>query len=421
MQHNGTGNSPAAGTSPPAADRRRWGVLTLLFFSITINLLDRQVLSVLAPVIRDELRLSNTQYSYIVASFLLGMTLAQVPAGMLMDRWGARIGLTVLMLWWSAANGLHAIAKTTAALCGFRFLMGIGECGNYSGGIKVISQWFPQRERALAGGIFNSGTVIGAFVAPPLIVAISAAFGWRMTFVVPSAVGLLWLVPWLLFYRDRHTVVKAADAIPLARLVRLREVWAVLLMRAFSGPVLHFYWYWLPEYLKRERHLSMDAIAWLAGVPFLFAGMGNIVGGWFSGFLLGRGWSANAARKLSFGLSAVLCACSALVPVAPGEVLPIVAICVAILGISSFVATHIGTLTDLFPGAVLARVAGVTGVGEGIVNLGVTLATGIVVDRYSYVPVFVAASIMPLLGTLACLVLIRRIAPIPAERLAGVA
>ena len=186
-------------------DRSRWTVLALLFVSITINLLDRQVLSVMAVPIRDEFGLSNTQYSYIVFSFLLGATLAQVPAGLWLDRKGARYGLPAIMLLWSVANALHAIARGVWHFAAFRFLLGVGECGNYSAGVKVISQRFPPHERALAGGLFNSGTVIGALVAPALLVFLAAKFGWRMTFVLPSVLGLLWILPWLLLYRDPPT------------------------------------------------------------------------------------------------------------------------------------------------------------------------------------------------------------------------
>jgi ACS family hexuronate transporter-like MFS transporter len=393
------------------AGTARWGVLALLFCSIAVNLLDRQVLSVLAPVIRDELRLSNREYSYIVVSFLAGMTLFQVPAGMLLDRIGARRGLPLLMLWWSAANALHAAARGVWQYCFFRFLLGAGECGNYSGGIKAIAQWFPPRERALAGGIFNSGTVIGAFVAPPLIVAIAARFGWRWAFVLPSALGLLWMIPWLLVYRDAPAATS-----PISRaapgLMRHRQVWGAMLMRMLGGPVIHFYWYWLPEYLRRERHFSMEAIGQFAGVPFLFAGLGNIAGGWYSGWLMRRGWTADRARKTSFLLAAALCASSLLVPLARAEPAAIALICAATFGISAFTATHIGALTDLFPGRLLARIAGITGAGEGTMNIALTLATGVVVDRFSYVPVFAAAGLMPLLALAALFLLIRRIEPV---------
>jgi ACS family hexuronate transporter-like MFS transporter len=394
---------------PRTYTRARWGILILLFLSIAVNLLDRQVLSVMAPLIRDELHLSNTQYSYILFFFLLGLTLAQVPAGILLDRRGPRFGLPLIMLVWSAANGLHSIARNVAQFCSLRFFLGMGESGNYSAGVKVISQRFPPHERALAGGIFNSGTVIGAFLAPPIIVAIAQRFGWRMSFVLPSVLGLLWIIPWLMFYRDRHAGPVSVQRQPFWPLLRLRQIWGVMLMRALGGPVVHFYWYWLPEYLKRERHFSLEMIGLLAGIPFLFAGLGNIAGGFFSGWLMQRGWTVDWARKLSFLLAGGLCFVSVLVPVAPGEIPPVAIICIATFGISTFVANHIGLLTDLFPQRVLAGVTGLTGLCEGVVNMTLMVVTGIVVDHFSYLPVFVAAGFMPALAVAAMFLLVRRV------------
>jgi ACS family hexuronate transporter-like MFS transporter len=379
--------APAAATNVtagPGYPAKRWAVLFLLFLSIAINLLDRQVLSVLAPVIREDLDLTATQYSNILVAFLLGLTIFQFPVGWLLDRFGVRYGLPALMTVWSIANGLHAAARNLIHLSVFRFVLGAGECGNYSAGIKTISMWFPPRERALAGGIFNGGTVIGAFVAPAVIVAVNAYFGWRMAFLIPSVLGLLWIIPWLSVYRDRapeSTVRLAAEsrAAPPKRqpnthksflqLLAVRQVWGAILIRAFGGPVVHFYWYWLPEYLTKERGFSMTEVGMTAGIPFLFAGIGNIAGGWFSGHLMTRGITTDWARKSAFLLSALLCGASILVPLAPNAVSAMALICTATFGIAISVPTHIATLTDLFPADVLARLAGLTGLGEGIVNI----------------------------------------------------
>jgi len=391
---------------------QRWGILALLFFSIMVNLLDRQVLSVMAPVIRDEFGLSNTDYSLILFAFLAGLTLFQYPVGSLIDRKGARFGLPLIMLVWSISNGLHAVARNLVQFCSFRFLLGAGECGNYSGGIKVISQWFPTRERALAGGIFNSGTVAGAFLAPMLIVPLGQHFGWRITFLIPSVLGLLWIVPWLYYYRDRKPMpsqTELATQTSFLPLLRIRHVWGAILIRALGGPVVHFYWNWLPEYLRRERGFSMEEIGWTAGIPFFFAGIGNLAGGWFSGYLIARGWSTDRARKTAFIASALLCASSMAVPLAPNAVSAMALICLATFGIAISVPTHIATLGDLFDDRVLARLAGLTGLGEGIMNMTLMLATGIVVDRFSYLPVFLAAGLMPTLGLVALFGLIRKI------------
>ncbi|MSV36406.1 MAG: MFS transporter, partial [Bryobacterales bacterium] len=296
---------------------------------------------------------------------------------------------------------------------------GAGECGNYSAGVKVISNRFPARERALAGGLFNSGTVIGAFAAPWFIVKLSGYFGWRMAFVVPSVLGALWIVPWLLFFRDRGAGEAPAEKVPVTLLLRMRQVWGAMLMRALCGPVVHFYWYWLPEYLRRERHFSMETIGLLAGIPFLFAGLGNILGGWLSSWLIARGSSVDFARKVTFAGAVALCSASMLVPFPEGEAMPVALVCVATFGVSVFAATFIGMLTDLFPQRALASVAGLTGTCEGVVNMALVLATGVVVDRFSYLPVFLAAGLMPAMGGLAFLLLIRRIPDTPLELQAG--
>ena len=395
------------------AINKRWWVLGLLFLSIAVNLFDRQVLSLMAPLIRDELELSNQQYSYILFFFLLGMTLFQIPAGQMIDRKGARFGLAAIMLWWSVANGLHALARNLWQFCTFRFLLGAGECGNYSGGIKVISQWFPAHERALAGGIFNAGTVIGAAAAPLIIVPIGMSWGWRSAFVIPSALGLIWLIPWLLTFRDRvpegGIAKPGAAALPLAALFARRQVWGAVLVRALGGPVTHFYWYWLPEYLKRERNFSMEEIGMTAWAPALSAGLGNVIGGGVSGYLMRRGMSVDGARKTAFVIAAALACCSIATTFVESSMTALAAMSIATFGVATMAATHIGMLTDLFDDKVLARLTGVTGAGEGLVNMVLMVAVGVVVDRFSYGPVFVAAGLMPLLALGSVFVFVRKI------------
>ncbi|MEZ5400621.1 MAG: MFS transporter [Bryobacteraceae bacterium] len=389
----------------------RWTLLALLFASITINLLDRQVLSVMAPRILEDLHINATGYSNIVFAFTLGLTLAQFPAGLWLDRKGARFGLPAIMLVWSAANALHGVARNVAHFATFRFLLGAAECGNYSAGVKVIAQHFPPHERALAGGLFNSGTVIGAFLAPPVLVWISSHYGWRMTFLFPSILGLLWIVPWVILYRDAPRPA-AERRIAFAPLLRLRQVWGVMLMRALAGPVIHFYWYWLPEYLKRERGFSMEMIGLLAGLPFLFGGLGNIAGGSFAALLMRRGWSADRTRKTAWAIGALLCAASMLVPLTASRGAAIALICTATFGLASLAANNIGVLTDIFPARITAGVTGLTGLCEGVFNMFFTLATGRIVDAFSFLPVFIGAGLLPALAAAALFLIVRRVEPL---------
>jgi ACS family hexuronate transporter-like MFS transporter len=414
----------------------RWWILLLLFLSITINILDRQVLSIVAPVLRDNFGFSNTQYAFIVFCFLLGMTTGQIPVGMMMDRKGARFGFTLIMAWWSTANLLHAFARSLTMFSGLRFFLGLGECGTYSGAVKVLGQWFPSKERALAAGIFNSGSLLGAIVAPPLIVFLMLKFGWRAAFFLPSLVGFLWLIPWLMIYWEpwRHPRLwagrghqaqaklpgsKVTINPPLIPLLGVPTVWGVILMRALAGPVTHFYWYWLPEYLKRERHMSMAMIGLVAWLPFFTGGLGNIGGGWFSSWLVRRGWTVDRARKTAFTTAVALCLAAVLVPIVPRAAWAIVLICVASLGINAFAANLISILTDLFPEPILAKVSGLTGVGDGIMSMTMMLLAGVIIDRHSYAWVFTGAAVLPVSALAALFLLVGKIRPIGLTEIYG--
>jgi ACS family hexuronate transporter-like MFS transporter len=321
--------------------------------------------------------------------------------------------------------------------CVLRLLLGLNECGAYSGGVKVIGQWFRAEERAFAGGLFNSGSVIGAVLAPPLIVALMSSFGWRGAFIIPSVVGLIWLLPWLLLYWEpaRHPRLRAAAAPPesappaaagaeseaphpsLQALLALAPVWGVVLIRAFGGPVTHFYWYWLPEYLKRDRGMTLAEIGAFAWLPFLCGGIGNIGGGWLSSRLIRGGWTIDRARKTAFALGGALCLLAILIPLAPNAGAAIALICLASLGINAIAANLMGLIADLFPPQVLARVSGMTGVGDGIVSMAMMLLAGMVIDRFAYTPVFVAVGLLPLFSLAALFGLVGRIRAIPLSEI----
>lgn len=415
-----------------AASPFRWWVLALLFVSISINLLDRQVLSVVAPLLRDTLGISATDYGKIVFAFMLGMALTQLPAGMILDRWGPRGGLAAMCGWWSAANLLHAFARTVPQFAVFRFLLGMGECGNYSGGLNVITRWFPARERALAAGIFNSGSLAGPIVAVPLVTWLMLRFGWPTAFLLTGSLGFLWAVAWGFVYRDpvsegsrfqvpvsRLEPGAGSNLEPgtrnlelsLGRLFRIRQTWGVFLVRALAGPVSQFYWYWLPEYLKRERHLSLEMIGLLAWIPYFCGGVGNLAGGWFSSHLIRRGWGVDSARKLAFGLAVLLTATSGLIPFVSSAAAAMALICAAVLGINAFASTFMASLADIFPERAVARVAGITGLGDSSMSMFLMLATGAIVDRFSYLPIFISAACAPALALAVIFLVVRRVEP----------
>ena len=238
----------------------------------------------------------------------------------------------------------------------------------------------------------------------------------------------MWLIPWLKTYWEprlhpRLTAVERAQADqaaaahkpaapPIWTLLGIPAVWGVILMRSFGGPVTHFYWYWLPEYLKRERGMSLEMIGLFAWLPFFSGGVGNIGGGWLSSWLIARGWTVNRARKAAFILAASLAVLAVFVPASSGVVSAVTLICLASLGINAMAANLMGLLTDLFPQEILAKVSGMTGLGDSGMSMIVMLLTGVVVDKFSYLPVFIAAGVFPLVSLTALLALVGTIRPV---------
>lgn len=354
------------------------------------------------------------------------MTIGQIPVGMMIDRIGARKGFVIIFCVWSLASVGHAFMHSAAQFGALRFLLGLAECGAYSGGTKVIAQWFPPEDRAFAAGIFNSGSLAGSIVAPPLIVLLTVHLGWRAAFILPSLAGLLWIIPWLRTYWEpwRHPKLQAlteqkiaasqpaAKEPPMLYLLTFPAVWGAILMRAFGAPVTNFYWYWLPQYLKQQRGMSLALIGVLAWLPFLAGGIGNIGGGWASRWMVKRGYSLNTSRRTLFAISILLSAFALLVPATPNNLIAIALICIASLGINAFAANLIGLYTDLFPHQMLARITSLTGIGDGVMSMASMFLTGVVVDHYSYLPVFIAAGLLPFLALGSFFVLVRRVRPI---------
>jgi ACS family hexuronate transporter-like MFS transporter len=396
----------------------RWWIASLLFLATVINYIDRQTLSVLAPVLRDQFQMSNTDYSRIVFAFLLAYMIMQSGSGRIMDRLGTRLGFSLTIAWWSAAAMLHATASSILSFGLFRFLLGLGEAGNWPGAVKAISEWFPPKERAFAIGFFNSGSTIGAVIAPPLVAWIALTWGWRSAFILTGALGLLWLVLWLMFYRlpAEHRWIRKSELLYIQTaaqaeahaavrprwldLFRYKQVWGLVLGRMLADPVWWFYVFWLPEYLKRERNFSLAMIGYFAWIPFLTADLGNLAGGAASGSLIKRGWSVLASRKTVMVASAVVMMAGIPAVLAKDANAALALISLATFAYSTWAANILTLPADLFPQHVVASVSGLSGTGAALGGMVFTLIIGIVVDRFSYLPVFVAAGVMPLVAAL---------------------
>ncbi len=386
--------------------RIRWVLLALVSLAFIINFLDRQVLSVLAPTIRHELGLSNSQYGMIVFFFLLGMALFQVPNGLLMDRVGPRRGFSLIVLVWSAASILHAAARSTLQFCVLRFALGSAECGNYTGGLKMIAQRFPTRERGLAGGIFNSCTFVASVLAPIVVTWLALRFSWRAAFLIASSSGFLWIVFWRIFYPrdlDRRSPSTPGGPIPtdgvsLRQLLRVRQTWGLVILRSLTGPLSHFYWFWLPEYLSSARGLSLADMGRVVWIPYLFGGLGNVFSGYVAGLLQKAGRTVDFSRRTPlFAGACLVAAANSVVYFAPTVPVAVAVLAAANFGANMIEPSFIGYFGDFFPERVVGRVTSLTGVGDNLTSMLLMLTTGIVLDRYSYLPVFVIAAVIPLL------------------------
>lgn len=380
--------------------RRRWLMIAMVFLATLINYLDRQTLSVVAPVLREEFHMSNVTYSRVVSAFMLAYTISNGFSGTIIDKLGTRVGYALCIAWWSVAAILHAFATGAWSLGVSRFLLGLGEAGNWPAGVKVVSEWFPERERALAAGIFNTGSSVGAILAPPVVAWITLQFGWAAAFAAIGMTGLVWLIFWM---RTYHTPVEAAvEAKPHVvapwKLFRIRFVWAFTLSKVFFDSVWYFYIFWFPEYLKTARQFNLAAIGKFAWIPFAVAGLGNILGGLLCGALLKRGWDVTRARKTAVTVF-VLLMLSAIPAVLVDNVwLSIGLVSLAMMGYTGGLANTLAFPADVFPKHLVGSVWGLASMGAGFGGMIFSLATGWVVDHYSYVPVFIGFGIVPLIS-----------------------
>jgi ACS family hexuronate transporter-like MFS transporter len=428
----------------------RWTIVALLSASITINLLDRQVLSVLASELRTEFQWTNAQYGYIAVAFNLGMMCGQVPAGALLDRIGTRLGLAAIFVAWSLIAAAHALAgpgtgierigaailsaipgfpMLAAGLAGFillRFLMGLSQCGNYTAGIKALAGLFPAASRSKAGGFFNAGAQFGSVIAPPIVVFLASHFGWRMAFVIPSLAGLIWLLPWLATFPDKQTMtaiaikpagapMTTAAAIGLWDLIRNHKVIGLCLIRIFTGPITTFYWTWLPLYLRTGRGMSFLALGLFASVPNLIGLTGNVVGGMLTDRFVRATGSVDRGRKIAFTCAFGLGALSMTMPWVGNDYLAVLLMGLALFGNQWVAATYIGTVGDVVPQQFAGRVNGLAGFFDNGAALLAVLYTGVVVDLYGWSPVFIGAGTLPFLAMASLFFVLRKIEPATFE------
>ena len=413
----------------------RWWIGGLLFASTVINYLDRQTLSVLAPRLKTDFHWSNSDFALIVISFRLAYAIGQAVTGRLIDRVGVRRGLSVAVTGYSLVAMLTPLATGLRSFCVFRFLLGAGEAANWPAATKAVGQWFPRRERGWAVALFDSGSSVGAAVAVVLVPFLYHAFGgWRPAFVAVGTLGFVWVFLWRRFYyepedhprlsaeerdlilRDRaaeHTPVEegpeAARRAAGAGLLSFRQTWGAILARGMTDPVWFMITDWFAIYLATKGFRIEDTVAgfWL---PFLGSDLGNFFGGGLSSRLIRRGWPVGRARRAVFvgGGVGVL----ALIPAAfLSGLFPLVAcFAIATFSYAAMSTMALALPADMFENRAVASVSGMAGTAAGLGTIGSTYAIGIVADRFSFTPILVVASVIPLIAAIVVMVLVRNTA-----------
>ncbi len=399
--------------SGPAVSESRWLMLAFAFLATVINYLDRQTLSVLAPVMLERFKISATTYSHIIFAFMLAYTVMNGVSGPLLDRLGSKIGYALTIAWWSAAEILHAFSGGAISLGVFRFLLGVGEAGNFPAGVKVIGEWFPPKERSLASGIFYSGAAVGAMLAPPLLAWTVLDMGWQASFAIVGVLGFVWLAAWLVFYRNPPAIPGEIETPPPAvwALAKTRFVWQFTLSKVFADPVWYFYTFWFPQYLKVGHGFTMREIGQTAWIPFFTGGIGNLAGGFLCSILLRFGLSPQIARRVGVLFFSALMVAAVPAALVQSSALAIALISTATFGYCGALANVLAIPRDLFPKNAVASIWGLASMGSGFGGMLFSLVTGWLVDHYSFKPAFVLFGLTPIIAALLIWWLPRNIPP----------
>jgi ACS family hexuronate transporter-like MFS transporter len=405
----------------------RWSVCGLLFFAATVNYIDRQVIGILKPTLQDLYHWTEIDYSNIVFAFTAAYAIGLLLVGRIMDLLGVRKGFSLAVLVWSFAAMGHALARSVLGFGAARFALGLGESGNFPASIKAVAEWFPRRERALATGLFNSGTNIGSVVAPLVVPWLTITYGWQWAFIATGALGFIWIITWWAMYSSpqEHPRISKAELAhiqsdPLERQSRIewqkllphRQTWAFAAGKFLTDPIWWVYLYWVPDFLHKNHGLSLTEIGPPVVTIYLLADIGSIGGGWLSSYLIKRQWSVNASRKLAM----LTCAVS-VVPIVVASMTTSLWTAVALIGLAA--AAHQGwsanlfTLaSDMFPRPAVGSVVGIGGMAGAIGGMLIAKVVGYILEwTGSYLPVFIIAGSAYLVALLVIHLVVPRMEP----------
>jgi ACS family hexuronate transporter-like MFS transporter len=396
------------GPEPTHVGRYRWMICALLFAATAINYVDRQTIGVLKPTLQAELKWTESSYADIVFWFQAAYAIGYLAFGPIIDRIGARLGYAIAFTVWTLAHIAHGFVYTITQFALVRFTLGLGESGSFPSSLKAVSEWFPQKERALAVGVFNAGSNIGAIVTPLVVPAITLAWGWRAAFVATGAVSFVWLIAWLAMYRSPgfHKKVTpgelayiqsgeapaSATSISWLKLLRLRETWAYALGKFLTDPIWWLYLFWLPDFLSKRYNLDLKSFGPPLVAIYLMSDIGSVVGGWGSSKLMKSGRTANAARKTTMLICAV-----AVTPIVVAQFVSQLWGAVAIIGLATAAhqawSANLMTLpSDLFPRVAVGSVVGIGGMAGAVGGMLMSKYNGYILDVFgSYQPIFALA------------------------------
>lgn len=406
-----------------------WFVVFMCFIATGLSFLDRQVLSISIIEIREQLHIGNTDYGIINTSFLIGYAIMFTLGGILIDKFGSKLGLGVSVALWSVATLLHGFADNVLHFAILRFILGLGEGGAFPGVIKAVVEWVPKKNQALANGIAIGGSAFGAVVAPPLTVMLMDSVGWRGVFFIVGVIGMVWSVCWLLIPHVSKYKKQVGDTIAVAvtpsadqhlkliGLLKIKEVWVFIVVRFLLDPIFYFYMFWIPKFLNETKGVSLEVIGNLFWIPYLALGISNVFGGFLSDRILEKTGKVNFSRKLIMGIAALLTIAAIFVQSTSSVNIIIILLSIAFFAHGLWITNYITSISDIFGRSASSTIVGFSGSAGAISSLIINPFMGVLIARFSYDSLWIYAGIMYPLAFLIFTVFIPRIKAIDSNHL----
>ncbi len=388
----------------------RWTIVAMIFLATTINYIDRQVIGILAPLLEKEIGWNEIEYGYIVTAFQAAYAIGLVVIGRVIDKIGTKMGYAIAIFGWSFAAMGHAFAKSIMGFATARFSLGLFEAGNFPAAIKTVAEWFPKKERALATGIFNAGSNVGAVVAPLVVPWIALTWGWQEAFVFTGAIGFLWLIAWWFIYErpEAHKKLSKAELafiqsdppdppgkVPWLQLMKYRQTWAFAIGKFMTDPIWWFYLYWVPKFLFKEYGLTLDKIGLPLIIIYIMADVGSIGGGWLSSYFIKKGWTVNKGRKMAMFICALFIVPIIFAAHASELWMAVALLSMATAGHQGWSANIFTTASDMFPRKAVGSVVGFGGMAGAIGGMLIATAAGFILQftgSYTYLFIFSGSS-----------------------------